>query len=100
MTDWLTTSDLSTHLAAGAEQKYGKSDAALCVKAQNDLVEPGEKADFDRILEGLSQGVITRAHLERNARNILTLMLRSHLYSAQPYNTAVPGKCITFSQEK
>ena len=44
--------------------------------------------------------MITRAHLERNARNILTLMLRSHLYSAQPYNTTVPGKCITFSQEK
>ena len=41
MTDWLTTSDLSSLLAAGAAQKYKKSDAALCVKAQNDLVEPG-----------------------------------------------------------
>lgn len=100
MTDWLTTSDLSAQLSAGATLKYGKSDAALCVKAQNDLIEPGEKADFDRIMEGLAQGVITRAHLERNARNTLTLMLRSHLYSRQPYNTAVPGKCITFTQEK
>ena len=99
MTDWLTTSDLSKQLAVGVEMKYGKADAALCVKAQNDLVEPGEKADFERILEGLSQGVITRAHLERNARNILTLMLRTHLYSDQPYNRTVPGKCITFAQE-
>ena len=99
MTDWLTTSDLSAQLSSAAKPKYGKSDAALCVKAQNDLIEPGEKADFDRILEGLSQGVITRAHLERNARNILTLMLRSHLYSAQPYHAEVPGKCITFSRE-
>ncbi len=99
MTDWLTTSDLSKQLAVGAELKYGKSDAALCVKAQNDLVEPGEKADFDRIVEGLKQGIITRAHLERNARNILTLMLRSHLYAHQPYNQTVPGKCISFSQE-
>ena len=98
MTDWLTTSDLSAQLAVGATVKYGKSDAALCVKAQNDLVEPGEKADFDRILEALGQGVITRAHLERNARNILTLMLRTHLYSAQPYSRAVPGKCITFAR--
>ncbi len=97
MTDWLTTSDLSSHLAAGAAQKYGKSDAALCVKAQNDLVEPGEKADFERILEGLKEGVITRAHLERNARNILTLMLRCHLYSDQSYNRLVPGKCNTFT---
>ena len=99
MTDWLTTSDLSKQLAVGVEMKYGKADAALCVKAQNDLVEPGEKADFERILEGLSQGVITRAHLERNARNILILMLRTHLYSDQHYNRTVPGKCITFAQE-
>ena len=99
MTDWLTTSDLSAMLSVGATPKYGKSDAALCVLAQNDLVEPGEKADFDRILEALSEGVITRAHLERNARNTLTLMLRCHLYSDQPYNTVVPGKCITFTRE-
>ena len=99
MTDWLTTSDLSVQLAVGANLKYEKADTALCVAAQNDLVEPGEKADFDRILEGLKEGIITRAHLERNARNILTLMLRSHLYADQSYNLAVPGKCITFGRE-
>ena len=100
MTDWLTTSDLSSQLSVSSQPKYTKSDAALCVKAQNDLIEPGEKADYDRILEGLSQGVITRAHLERNARNILTLMLRTHLYSGQPYNAQVPGKCITFTLDR
>ena len=100
MTDWLTTSDLSAQLAASAQLKYDKADAALCVRAQNDLVEPGEKADFDRILEGLSQGVISRAHLERNARNILTLMLRTHLYCDQPYAVHAPGRCITFTQER
>ena len=100
MTDWLTTSDLSAQLSMTAELKYPKADAAMCVKAQNDLVEPGEKADFDRIMEGLSEGVITRAHLERNARNILTLMLRTHLYADQSYYTQVTGKCITFEQEK
>ena len=99
MTDWLTTSDLSAQLAAGVQLKYGKSDAALCVKAQNDVVEPGEKADFERILEGLRQGIISRAHLERNARNILTLMLRTHLYGGLPYNETVPGRCITFTRE-
>ena len=100
MTDWLTTSDLSAMLAMGAQLKYGKSDAALCVKAQNDLIEPGEKSDHVRILEGLKEGVISRAHLERNARNILTLMLRSHLYAGRPYNEIIPGKCITFAREK
>ena len=96
MTDWLTTSDLSVSLSATAELKYPKSDAAICVRAQNDLVEPGEKADFTRIMEGLAEGVISRAHLERNARNILTLMLRTHLYCGKPYNETVPGKCISF----
>ena len=98
MTDWLTTSDLSASLSALAELKYPKADAAMCVLAQNDLVEPGEKPDFRRIMEALEKGEITRAHLERNARNILRLMLRSHLYGGKPYNTQVPGKCITFEQ--
>ena len=99
MTDWLTTSDMSVQLAATAELKYPKADAAMCVLAQNDLIEPGEKPDFDRIIEGLKEGVITRAHLERNARNILKLMLRTHLYTDRPYGEAVSGKCITFEQE-
>ena len=96
MTDWLTTSDLSVQLSAAAQLKYPKSDAAVCVKAQNDLIEPGEKADYLRVLEGLKEGVITRAHLERNAKNILTLMLRTHLYSENSYYDTVKRKCITF----
>ena len=99
MTDWLTTSELSRQLSVTSELKYDKADAALCVKAQNDLIEPGEKADFDWIMQGLSEGVISRAHLERNARNILTLMLRTHLYSDRPYAEHVPGTCITFNRE-
>ena len=99
MTDWLTTSDMSVQLAATAELKYPKADAAMCVLAQNDLIEPGEKPDFERIVEGLKEGVITRAHLERNARNILKLMLRTHLYTDRPYGEFVSGKCITFEQE-
>ena len=97
MTDWLTTSDLSVQLSAASQLKYPKSDAAVCVKAQNDLIEPGEKADFQRILEGLKEGVITRAHLERNAKNILTLMLRTHLYNNRPYSDFAEGRCITFA---
>ncbi len=97
MTDWLTTSEMSERLAVGAVRKYDKADAALCVAAWNDLVEPGERADFDRILQGLHEGVITRAHLERSARTILTLMLRTHLYCSEPYNKSVPGNCITFA---
>ena len=96
MTDWLTTSDFSELLSVGAVKKYGKADAALCVVAQNDLIEPGEMADFDRVMEGLKEGIVTRSHLERNARNILTLLLRTHVYTDQPYAKSVQGTCITF----
>ncbi len=96
MTDWLTTSDFSALLSVGATKKYDKADAAICVLAQNDLVEPGEMADFERIMEGLREGVITRAHLERNARNLLQLILRTHVYSDQSYYEHVQGECITF----
>ena len=55
MTDWLTTSDLSTSLSALAELKYPKADAAMCVLAQNDLIEPGEKADFtDKVMASMT----------------------------------------------
>ena len=50
-------------------------------------------------VKGLKEGVITRAHLERNARNILKLMLRTHLYSDRSYYESVQGRCITFEQE-
>ena len=96
MTDWLTTSDLSELLSVGAVKKYPKADAALCVVAQNDLIEPGEMPDFERVAEGLKEGIVTRAHLERNARNILTLLTRTHVYSDQPYDQYVKGTCITF----
>ena len=98
MTDWLTTSEMSMMLSAEKQMKYGKSDPSICVLAQNDLIEPGEMADFKGILEGLRGGVITRGHLERNARNILGLMLKTHLYSDQSYYASVEQKCITFEQ--
>ena len=86
----------SALLSVGAEKKYDKADAALCVLAQNDLVEPGEMSDYERILEGLKEGVISRAHLERNARNLLQLLLRTHVYCGKSYYEAVQGECITF----
>ena len=50
-------------------------------------------------MEGLKEGVISRAYLQRNAKNILTLMLRTHLYSDRSYYESVQGRCITFEQE-
>ena len=67
MTDWGTTGD-SFNMGA-----HGCSSPALCVKAGNDLIMPGEKKDVQGILDGLAEGTITRAELEACAGRILAI---------------------------
>lgn len=70
MTDWGTTND-KFNLGI-----WGASSPSLCIKAGNDLIMPGEKADVDGIMEGIRCGDITRADLERCAGRILDLSKR------------------------
>ena len=70
MTDWGTTGD-SFNMGV-----HGCSSPALCVKAGNDLIMPGEKKDVDGILDGLAQGTISRADLELCAGRILAISQR------------------------
>ena len=67
MTDWGTTND-GFNLGA-----HGCSSAAGCIAVGNDLVMPGTEADVNGILEGLSNGTITRGELETSAARILTM---------------------------
>ena len=66
MTDWGTTDP------AVQTFKYGSSDAALCVKAGNDLTMPGSQRDMDRILSALGEE-ITLAELQACAKRVLAL---------------------------
>ena len=72
MTDWGTTD------ASGETFKYGSSDAALCVKAGNDLTMPGSQRDADRVLEALAKEEITLSELQACACRVLKLVL-SHV---------------------
>lgn len=70
MTDWGTTGDkfnLGVH---------GASSPAQCVKAGNDMIMPGGKADVDGILAGLGSGEISRADLEACAGRVLAMSRR------------------------
>ena len=96
MTDWLTTADMTAQFAAMGPLKYRESDPALCVKAQNDLIEPGMMTDYTRILEGLGEGLITRAHLEVCAGHLLKLMLRTHLCCQNSYYDTVTTEIVSF----
>lgn len=72
MTDWGTTGG---ELNPALDNKYGTSDAALCIKAGNDLVMPGSQQDVDVILEALKNGSLTLAELQLCAMRVLKLVM-------------------------
>ena len=67
MTDWGTTD-------AAEGFKYGSSNAALCMKAGNDLVMPGSQADVDAITGAVGKE-LTLAELQACAKRILAMAL-------------------------
>ena len=67
MTDWGTTEDKPGF-------KYGASNAALCVKAGNDLTMPGSQADVDAIA-GAAGKELSLAQLQESAKRVLELVL-------------------------
>jgi beta-glucosidase len=67
MTDWGTTDDgfnMGIH---------GPSDSALCIKAGNDWIMPGNQKNYVRISEALASGELSREDLEKCASRILKL---------------------------
>ena len=54
--------------------KYGCSDAALCVRAGNDLTMPGSQQDVDAIVNAVGNE-LTLAELQTYAKRVLTLVL-------------------------
>ena len=67
MTDWGTTDEKPGF-------KYGSSNAALCVKAGNDLTMPGSQADVDAIVNAVGKE-LTLSELQACAKRILELVL-------------------------
>jgi len=68
MTDWGTTDP------APGEFKYGSSNAALCIKAGNDLTMPGSQRDVDDIVNAVDKG-ISLAELQACALRVLNLVM-------------------------
>ena len=67
MTDWGTTEEKPGF-------QYGASDAALCVKAGNDLTMPGSQQDVDAIVNAVGKE-LTLSELQACARRVLELVL-------------------------
>lgn len=53
----------------------GGTDAAAQMVAGNDMLQPGKKTQIDRIIEGVTTGLIPQETLDRNVRRVLEMVL-------------------------
>ncbi len=69
MTDW------------GAKQGTVKA-----VKAGNDLMEPGNQTEMERIIAGVQDGSISQEELDRNVRNMLEYIVKTPRFAGYKYS--------------
>ena len=97
MTDWLTTSPLSRGLSFAATLKYVEASPADCIKAGNDLIEPGGPHDIELIRKAYDEGELTREDISACAERVLYIISKSHLYEgAVSYLDVANRKNVTF----
>ena len=63
-----------------------KAGTVQAVKAGNDLMEPGQQNEIDRIIEGVKAGEITEEELNRNVRNMLEFIVRTPRFQGYQYS--------------
>ena len=54
-----------------------KAGTVKSAKAGNDLMEPGNQNEIDRIVAGVQDGTISQEELDRNVRNMLNYIVRT-----------------------
>lgn len=82
MTDWTTTTASTA----------GVCTAAGCMRAGNDMVMPGVKADHDNIRQELKEGTLEFGALQRCICNTVSLALQSNQYEeAVSYGSQFDG---------
>ena len=63
-----------------------KEGTMKAVIAGNDLMEPGNQTEINRIIEGVNNGTIPMADLDRNARRILQYIVRTPRFKGYKYS--------------
>ena len=63
-----------------------KAGTVKAVKAGNDLMEPGQQNEIDRIIEGVKNGEISEEELNRNVRNMLEFIVRTPRFAGYEYS--------------
>jgi beta-glucosidase len=62
-----------------------KEGTVKAVIAGNDLMEPGNQTEIDRIVEGVKNGTIAEADLDRNVRNMLNYIVQTPHFKGYKY---------------
>ena len=63
-----------------------KAGTVTSAKAGNDLMEPGNQNEIDRIVAGVQDGTISREELDRNVRNMLNYIVRTPHFRGYKYS--------------
>jgi len=63
-----------------------KAGTVKSAKAGNDLMEPGNQNEIDRIVAGVEDGSISQEELDRNVRNMLNYIVRTPHFKGYKYS--------------
>ena len=65
---------------------YGGTDTEAQVWAGNDMLQPGRPTQYQGIIDGVNNGTIAVADLDRNVKRILQLVLRTPRFKQYAYS--------------
>lgn len=64
-----------------------KQGTVKSVKAGNDVMEPGNQVEMERILEGVKNGEISMEEIDRNVRNMLEYIVKTPRFKGYRYSS-------------
>ncbi len=65
---------------------YGGKDAVAQVHAGNDMLQPGRPSQYEDIVNGVNNGTLDVADLDRNVKRILNLIVRTPAFKDYNYS--------------
>ncbi|MCQ2141079.1 MAG: beta-glucosidase [Bacteroidales bacterium] len=65
---------------------YGGKDAIAQVHAGNDMLQPGRPSQYNDIIDGVKNGTLDEAELDRNVKRILQLIVRTPIFKNYAYS--------------
>lgn len=65
---------------------YGGKDAVAQVHAGNDLLQPGRPSQYNEIIEGINDGSLSMADLDRNVKRILQYIVRTPRFKGYKFS--------------